>query len=347
VIRVHTARDGTKTYGVRVSVGGKRQWLGSFPTRRLAQEAEAEALLSKKRREAPTVDALGAAYLEVYGRRNKASSLRTARDSLRGFRDDFGPRPIDSIDRTEAEAWARQNGWQVRVVRTLFNYGVEHYGLERNVFAGLAPKSEGRKHLDPLTEEEVERLAQCSHAHGWYAPVMAAFIRFGAYTGRRPGELYALEWRDLDIPNRRGMLRRRVYRGDLDLPKDNKPHPFALFPQAVEALEGLPRTSSLVFPAKEGGMLSSSLMSTHYLPPMWALFGKRVTPHELRHFCAHYLYVKRNLPSRVVAQQLGHCSPSMVEDLYSHWRVDALDELDRAFGQNVVPLKDAGGAHGA
>ena len=82
-------------------------------------------------------------------------------------------------------------------------------------------------------------------------------------------------------------------------------------------------------------------MSSHYWPHVTAGFGRRVAFHELRHFCAHYLYVIRDKPSRVVAAQLGHATVREVEDRYGHFKVGALDELDREFGDNVTPLRRA------
>ncbi len=49
----------------------------------------------------------------------------------------------------------------------------------------------------------------------------------------------------------------------------------------------------------------------------------------------------------VVATQLGHSTPRLVEELYGHFKVGALEELDRAFGGTVVELRDTRGAHGA
>jgi integrase len=37
-----------------------------------------------------------------------------------------------------------------------------------------------------------------------------------------------------------------------------------------------------------------------------------------------------DLASRVVATQLGHSSPRLVELLYGHFKVGALEEIDRA-----------------
>ena len=45
---------------------------------------------------------------------------------------------------------------------------------------------------------------------------------------------------------------------------------------------------------------------------------------------------------RVVGAQLGD-TPRMIEDLYGHGDVGALDEIDRAIDDNVVTLRRASG----
>jgi integrase len=66
-----------------------------------------------------------------------------------------------------------------------------------------------------------------------------------AYTGVRPGEMVALEWRDVDLRNGRLQVRRRLYQGKLDYPKTG-PRMVALVPQARDALTGRPRLGARV-----------------------------------------------------------------------------------------------------
>ena len=140
-------------------------------------------------------------------------------------------------------------------------------------------------------------------------------------------------------------VERRVYKGSLDVPKSNRPRLIVLTPAARDAVLGLPRSRRLIFTGKRGGRLSQSML-TWYWQPVAARFGRKITPYELRHFAAHHLYVTMGLPARVVAVQLGHEGPKLVESLYGHGDVGALEEIDRAF-DNVIPLRKAAGeSHG-
>jgi integrase len=178
---------------------------------------------------------------------------------------------------------------------------------------------------------------------------MRALVTFAAYSGMRPGELFALEWPDIDFDAMRIDVRRRLYRGRVDLPKSNKPRRIALTPPARDALLGHPRDGALVFRAKRGGRLSQSTLSGYW--------GKVLARAGLdfdfylatKHWCVHHLYVERGLPPRVIAEQMGWELAGTLKLLkvYGHGDVGALEEIDRAYGSNVVQLRDTRGAHGA
>jgi integrase len=65
--------------------------------------------------------------------------------------------------------------------------------------------------------------------------------------------------------------------------------------------------------------------------------------YELRHRCAYWMYVELGMPDRVVAAQLGHTDGGkLIRDLYGHGDHGALEEIDRAFTDNVTKLKAVG-----
>lgn len=325
-------KAGSVRYGVRVDRPGRRQeWVGTFDTLAAARKAEARARLESPVA-AMSCDRLAEFWLEGYRERVKSSSYDTAASALRGFSADFRGIPLARVDRISAERWARANRWRVPVVVSVFNYALEAGLVERNPFAGLSHKGEGRKRVVPLSADEVEALAA-----GADTPAIAALVRFLAYTGLRVGEAFALEWADLDFEAMRVRVERRVYRGQLDLPKSNRPRLCVLTPPARDALLPLARSSQLVFTTARGNRLSQTSFAWYWRALAPAV-GRKVTPHELRHFAAHHLYVTMGLPSRVVAAQLGHDGPKLVEQLYGHGDHGALEEIDRAF-ENVVPLR--------
>lgn len=339
-------KSGATRYGVRIDRAGRQVWVGTYDTIALARKAEAQALLERKT-STMTCDGYVEFFLEGYRERVKESSFDTGESALRGFAEDFRGVRLDRVDPIAAERWTRTNRWRVPMVVTLFNDAVRAGQLDTSPFAGLGRRTEGRKRIDPLTEAELETMASAAlTVHGAYGPTMRALVLFLAYTGLRPGEVFALEWGDVDFERMRVRIERRVYRGSIDLPKSNRPRLIVLTPPARDALLHLSRDGRLVFTGKRGGALTQSLL-TWYWQPVQARMARKVTPYELRHFAAHHLYVRMNLPARVVAAQLGHDGPKLVETLYGHGEVGALEEIDAAFADNVVPLRQVGGeSHG-
>lgn len=341
ILKRRTSR-GKLRYGVRVDRAGKQHWVGTFDTLADARHAEARAKADQRSTSRMTCDRYAEFWLEGYAQHAKDSSYDTASSALRRFISDFRGIPLGRLDRIAAERWARANRWRVPVVITVLNAAVDSELLDRNPFAGLSNKGEGRKRIVPLSVAELDQLAAAAlEVHGAYGPTMRALTLFLAYTGIRPGELFALEWSDLDFERMRIRVERRAYKGSIDLPKSNRPRLIVLTPPARDAVLGLSRADRLVFSGKRGGRLSQSLL-TWYWQPVLARAERRITPYELRHFAAHYLYVTLGLPARVVAVQLGHDGPKLVESLYGHGDVGALEEIDRAF-DNVIPLRKAAG----
>lgn len=323
-------------YGVRIDRYGRQKWIGTYDTLAEARQAEARARVEVKGRTRMTADAWVDFWLEGYREKVKDSSYDTAEVALRGFKADFRGIPLAAIDPISAEEWARENKWRVPTVVNLMNAATKKRLIEFNPFAGLGHKGEGRKRITPLTVDEVARLAACAdQVHG---PKMKALVLFLAYTGMRPGEVFALEWPDIDFTASRIHVERRVYRGRLDLPKSNRTRVILLTDEAREALLELPRDGRWIFTGKRDGRLSQSLM-TWYWAPIVARFDRKVDPYELRHFAAHYLYVTRGFKSRLVAAQLGHDGPELIEKLYGHGDVGAIEELEREYHSNVVPLR--------
>lgn len=332
--------NGRTTYGVRVKRSGKQVWIGSYPTIAEARRAEAKARLEHQRPSGFTADAWAEHWLETYRHRNKTSSYDSAASALSLFRDDFRAIPLERIDSIAAEKWARKNRWRVPVVVSLLNAAVDAELIERNPFKGLSHRTEGRRHTAPLTAEEITQLAEAAET-----PALRSLVLFLAYTGLRVGEAFALEWSDVDFEALRVRVERRVYKGEVDLPKSNRTRLCVLTPPARDALLMAPRTSHLIFTSKQGKRLSQPTLAW-YWKTITAGFPRKVTPHELRHFAGHYLHVKMGLPDRVVAAQLGHSDGGkLVRELYGHGEVGALEEIDRAF-ENVVPLRAVGSQEG-
>lgn len=332
-------------YAARVHLGdGKYKLLAPRPTRAAARQDEANWLIGRETQSRTRGNEFVDFYLEGYAENNKASSLDAATSALGKWKKTFGSRLLASIDETEAEEWAREHRWAVPPVVTMFNYAIKKRVLDRNPFAGLSKKGQGRKYSAPLSVAEIDLLAvRAEKEHK-----MGAFVTFAAYSGMRVGEAFALEWDDIDFKENRILVKRRLYRGNVDLPKGNRVKRIALLPEARDALLTLDRSSSWVFLGKRGARMSYSTLIYYWQKISPAVDRPNVTPHELRHFCGHYLFVTKGLPERVVAEQLGHQDGGkLIRTLYGHGDHGALQEIDQAVRRPDVDEEDQNATEGA
>ena len=180
-----------------------------------------------------------------------------------------------------------------------------------------------------------------------YANQMRALMTVGAYTGMRPGELFALEWADIDLAAHRIHVRRRVYRGEVDLPKSNRERTIALPPPARDALLRQPtRALPTVFATKTGRRMSQPTL-TGYWAQVKARAGLEFDFYVVtKHLAVHRLF-GLGLSRRAIATQMGW-SEAQVEKLlavYGHRELVALQEIDALYSdaiptQPAIPLPD-------
>lgn len=356
-----------KRWAGRVYLGrdeeGKQlfHWVGRFDTRRERDQAVAEARVALKRggdSALPTCDEYADRYLRDFERRVAAgrvkdSSLDVQRERLQRFRGDFAGRSLD-VSRAELKDWVNGEGrWAqhgpagagpVAAVVSLYNHAIDEddLPLERSPARKLSHRSKGRAEDPPPTEEEFGALVEaCSALGAVYAPMMRALLLFAAYTLMRPGELYPLEWADIDFDAMRIGKRRRLYRGSLGEPKTG-PKVIALTPPARDAIIGLPRKSHLVFTSKTDKRLAQSTLSVYWSQVKAGAGLDFDFYHATKHYGVHYMWTKLGMSPRAIAAQAGWGLRTVEEMLsvYGHGDIGALQEVDAAFAaQTPTPLK--------
>ncbi|MGI8863652.1 MAG: tyrosine-type recombinase/integrase [Solirubrobacteraceae bacterium] len=330
-------------YGVRIWDGAaqRHRWLGTFDKLQDAKRAEADSISRPVAAGAVTVEQWAREWQEEY-RRGAVSTRRTYRYACQQIVDAIGDQKLAEISRPEAKRlanqWARNT---TRVARTMWADALRDGLCHHNPFTNLRLETpKGRKDITALTEPEIERLAEAAREqHGDYGDEAAALILFAAYTGVRPGELAALRWSDLDIPNRRATISRALDgQGGIKAPKNGKPRRIVLPPQALRALSLISRPigdEEPIFHTPRGKRLTKGTLAYIWRPiaAAWRAGGGRdIDLHELRHACATLL-LERGLAPADVAVQLGHTDGGrLVMTLYGHPDESrARDRLDLAF----------------
>lgn len=254
--------------------------------------------------------------------RSKASTNKSHGHAVAPFAREFGGVKMAEITRQAARRWGLDNPSQVNALRTMFRDAIDDEILTKNPFSNLRlPQPQGRKDLVTLTAAEVSALADRALQLDERGSVLRAATIFAAHVGIRPGELYVLQWSDIDFANGEVQIRRGLgSTGEITSPKNSHARTVVLSPVAAQALREMPRRldTEIVFPKPDG---------SHYTKSSFAYWWEKVRNlagrpgmdfYELRHFCATYL-LELGVSHADVAIQLGHRDGgALVMSTYGH-----------------------------
>lgn len=195
-----------------------------------------------------------------------------------------------------------------------------------------------------LSEEEARRLLVAAQQDEFYALYVLAVT-----TGLRQGELFALQWADIDFRDSTIRVRatltedenRHLVRSE---PKTNSSRRVVDLPEfAVAALRkhqmGNETFDGFVFHDTGGGPLrKSNFIRRNFRPLLQRAELPRITFHTLRHVANSILYAK-GVNIRMLAERLGHSTTRTTIDHYSHVATGsqraAARELDAIFGPQI------------
>ena len=212
--------------------------------------------------------------------------------------------------------------------------------VSRNACDAVDPPRVPKSEVAALSAEQVGTLFKAAEKHRLYALFVLAIG-----TGMRMGELFALQWRNVDLKNARLQVRHTLMelKGKLTLtePKTSKSRRRIDLPDsAVEALKAH-RLQLIaagfgehpwVFCNSTGGPLRRSHFHRQVFKP---LLKKANLPdmrfHDLRHTSASLL-LAAGIHPKVVQERLGHSQIGITLDTYSHvlptMGVEAAKKLD-------------------
>lgn len=249
--------------------------------------------------------------------------------------------------------------WTHPGVRAMFSAAKRMDVIDSNPFTGLRLRgSRGRKDLDVLSVDEVNKLAACARK-AWkeerVAQMVEALILFAGFVGMRPGELYGLRWDDIDLAEDEIFVQRQYVAKtrSFELPKNGEKRLIVLTPQAREALLRLPRPldgQELVFRAKRGGPMSGRVQHYYWNPVRVAFGDPSMHFYELRHACGAWMFNDLGLPAQDVGHQLGHTDGGvLVQKLYGHpserLARKRIKQAMRATPAEVVQITEPGRSH--
>jgi len=210
------------------------------------------------------------------------------------------------------------------------------------------PKAKKRPHFEP---EQIDELLKAAEA----SPPDDTIIRLALYSGLRRGELFALKWEDVDWGNGREggqvHVRRSIYQGAITSPKTEDSDRVVDIPQQILDELALYR---LMYPAVGEGFIFRQPSGCPLDPDAW--HKERMVPilkqaklrapltglHSLRHSYVSLL-IAQGEDIRYIADQVGHSSTRLTEDLYAHVfnrvKVEAMRRLGAGMRSSKNPAE--------
>jgi integrase len=314
--------------------------VGTFNTISEARAAERDAQVARITRE--TVGSFAARWMRDYPRPAESTMLHYS-TQVRAFVKQYESRYLDKIDRPTARAWAIEHPSHHASLRAMFSDAYRDDIVSSNPFQNLGLRRKTPKRdLAPewLTEADVRHLADTARlVHDLITgELIADAIVFCAYSGIRPGEMYALEWNDIQNETIRIDRAARSSTRTIDLPKHHARRTIVLTDPAREALDRLPLLHDrLVFPTPTGKQCWSPRWHGLWNPVRNAAGRPGMAWHELRHFAATWL-LELGLTPADVAVQLGHRdSGKLIMEVYGH----TSDRLARGRILDATSVRDS------
>ena len=209
------------------------------------------------------------------------------------------------------------------LLRRIIKFGVDKGLCNGAKFKIVMPSVDNVK-TETLTPDQIKQLVTaCKKADNKQA---AALVLLALYTGMRRGELFKLEWSDINFEN--GFIAIRE-------PKGGKTEKIPLNNLARELLENHPRTDSpFVFPGRGGAMRTdikkaiASIRTDAKLPA-----GFRPL-HGLRHVFASMLASSGKVDLYTIQKLLTHKSSAMTQR-YAHLQDDSLKQASNVAGDMI------------
>jgi integrase len=273
---------------------GKRRSGGVFPTRTAALNHFRDVIDPALTGEAPPSDVTLAAFVETYLARHAATrrprTIKTLRERLDRATERFGEEPLRDLERMSGEIadWCadlpdRTRYGIMQALRQALEAAVRWEMMSKN-----PAKLAGRNPQPPPRPIRVFTLAELDAIAAEMSPAYRSLPAFVAATGMRPEEWAALERRDVDRRARHVSVVRTVSDGEVvELGKTSRSRrQIPLTRRALDALDQIPARldTPLLFPAPEGGVLSSSNWHRREWQPAVEASGviRPARPYDLR-----------------------------------------------------------------
>lgn len=231
------------------------------------------------------------------------------------------------------------------VLSRAYKWAISMRMVVENPCSGIRRPQSKREPIVPFTQSEVQVILAetCQHR-------LSALFLLAVTTGMRQGELFGLQWEDVDFENRTVTIRRqaRDYHGTVTVksPKTDAGYRTISITEACcEALRARQRlsvaekneSSVFVFCSPKGLVMRRTLFGRRVWKPLLAKLGIRHRgAHHLRHTAATMM-LTAGVPPHIVAGVLGHENPETVMSIYAHFITNDSRVASAAMSHWTIP----------
>jgi len=356
---------GESTWLIRVYagvVGGKRKYVNStfHGTKREARARLNKMLVAQDTNELVMSSRLTLGeYLEQW--KDKALRGRVTPRTFRTYGEDlkrYVLPPIGDKRLSAVTAWDIQSVYADLSARGLSAGTVRHvHAVLRNALKQAVkwrlishnpadsvdlPKSDRIQKFRALTTEQVGAFLAAVDSSPW-----KAVYHLMLNTGMRPGEVFALTWKRVDLARCEIVVSQTVTFGPnrepvISVPKSKKSRRVTFTQELAqvllqhrEATAAIANPDDLVFPSIDGGLIHPNNWSRRDFKDALARAGlsRSVRLYDLRHSMAT-LALAAGIHPKVVSERLGHATTKLTLDTYSHVTPHMQDQA----GQQLASL---------
>ena len=323
-----------KVYYAVLAINGKRKWKKGGPTKKDAQRVLNENLGEIENGTYKNLQKITFfQFTEIWLRDYAEITLKPSTKNL--FRDvinrlllpAFSNCQLGDITTGQLQAYVSNRSKTVKpntirneltVIKLLFRQALRWGYIKNNPTENVERPKIEKAEIEILSPEEIEVLLINSEQ-----PYRIAFLT-AFLTGMRAGELWGLQWDDIDWNSKQIHVKRSVWKKQFQTPKSKKSirkidlterlvREFKLWKLACPISE-----HNLVFPSPEGYItIHDNVMKRFYCPALRRAKIRHVSFHSLRHSNASMrIRVGQNI--KYIQGQMGHATINMTLDVYGH-----------------------------
>lgn len=240
-----------------------------------------------------------------------------------------------------------------RVFKVAINAAVDNEIIPRNRFTKVTISNSESKEVNVLEKSEFKKVLNYVIEHENIT--VNTMIHFFAYTGARRGEVFGLQWKDIDFGENEVTFERQRYRKSAkdivgELKTKNSYRTIDIEPAVIAMLKRYKTWCKELClmngrTLKEDDFVFISYQTCEPFSESALLYALRrivketkiqcnLTPHVFRHTHATYLLLTAKVDVTVVADRLGN-TPKVVWETYAHVLKDAKKEVVEIFSEAV------------